>query len=103
MRCPRMYQADHPKVYDDIRRRLAIRFCPRRKQRRPTDRRGPRVNKNGDKYDDSPITGAQQPEFLILIGDGTHVSTHHFKIRVPAGVIDCHLERAQLEVGNRVE
>jgi hypothetical protein len=49
------------------------------------------------------MMGAKQSRFLILVRDWTHVSTHHFEIRVLAGVIDCHLEHAQVEVGDRAE
>ena len=49
------------------------------------------------------MTRAQQSWFLVLVRYRTHVPTHHFEICVLAGVIDCHLEHAQMEVGDWTE
>jgi hypothetical protein len=49
------------------------------------------------------MKGAKQSRFLVLVRDGTYVSTHHLEICVLAGVIDGHLEHAQMEVGNWAE
>ena len=43
---------------------------------------------------------AKQTRFFILVRDGTHVPSHDFEIRILAGVVDCHLEHAEVEVGN---
>lgn len=49
------------------------------------------------------MMSAEQSRFFILVRDGTHVSTHHFKICVLADIIDGHLEHTQVEVGNGTE
>ena len=49
------------------------------------------------------MRSAKQTRFFVLVRDGTHVPAHNFEIRILAGVIDCHLEHAEVEVGDRAE
>ena len=49
------------------------------------------------------MRSAKQTRFFVLVGDGTHVPAHNFEICILAGVIDCHLEHAEVEVGDRAE
>jgi hypothetical protein len=46
---------------------------------------------------------AKQTRFFILVRDGTHVPSHNFEIRILAGVVDCHLEHAEVEVSDWAE
>ena len=59
-----------------------------------------RRNTERSKGSDSPMWRTEQTGFFILVRYGTHVPAHNFKIRVLAGVIDCHLEHAEVEVGD---
>jgi hypothetical protein len=54
-------------------------------------------------HGDSPMRGTKQTRFFVLVRDGAHVPAHNFKISILAGVVDCHLEHAEMEVGDRAE
>lgn len=46
---------------------------------------------------------SEQAGLVILVADGTEVSTDDFKVGVLANVVLCHLEHAEMEVGDRAE
>jgi hypothetical protein len=49
------------------------------------------------------MRSTKQTRFFVLVRDGTHVPAHNFEICILAGVVDCHLEHAEVEVGDRAE
>ncbi len=49
------------------------------------------------------MRSAKQTRFFILVRNGTHVPAHNFEICILAGVVDCHLEHAEVEIGDRAE
>lgn len=49
------------------------------------------------------MRSAKQTRFFILIRNGTHVPAHNFEICILAGIVDCHLEHAEVEVGDWTE
>ena len=46
---------------------------------------------------------AEQSGFLVLVGHGTHVAAHDFKLRILADIILGHLEHAEVKVGDGAE
>lgn len=95
-----MHPHDDDSKHLDIRDARVARATP--SQRAKCDAGNDR-NTEQTKDGDSPMRSTKQTRFFVLVRDGTHVPAHNFEIGILACIVDCHLEHAEVKVGDRTE
>ena len=51
----------------------------------------------------SPMMSTEQPGLLVLVADGTEITSHYLEIGILSNIVLCHLKHAKVEISNWAE